>query len=75
MEKEYLYIYQSHYMYEDYYFAMMIASVLLMLSPVMRIATAEARNFIFDLLDLGKSTEKEGISYVIEKVFNFLLDN
>ena len=62
-------------MYEDYYFAMMIASVLLILSPIMRIATAEARNFLFDLLDIGKTSEKDGIFYIIEGVFNFLLDN
>ena len=62
-------------MYEDYYFAMMIASVFLILSPIMRIATAEARNFIFDLLDMGKTTENEGIFYIIENIFNFLLDN
>ncbi len=71
LEKENLYIYESIYMYEDYFLAMLIATVLLAMSPLIRIASGEIRAFLFDFGQKDEDYEKE--SY-FEKLFNFILD-
>ena len=71
IRKQNFYIYESTYMYEDYYLAMLIATVLLIFSPLIRIATAEIRTYIFDF---GTKIEEKEEENWLTKIYIYIID-
>ena len=72
LRKQHFYIYISTYMYEDYYLAMLIATVLLIFSPLIRIATAEIRFYLFDF---GTKIEEKDEENWLTKIYIYIIDN
>jgi len=64
LRKDKLYIYESTYMYFDYYLAMMMSTVLLIFSPIIRILSEELKKAVFDYKDDKDDNSGPSIGYI-----------